>query len=61
MFVLDKLIYGVELGLHFPGTNSPMECVLALWSWEKCQMQVDFVKPLWFLCVNINDGGLLFL
>lgn len=61
MFVLDKLIYEVELGLHFPGTNSPVECVLAVWSWEKCQMQVDFfVKSFLFLSVNINDGGFFF-
>lgn len=59
MFVLDKLIYEVELGLHFPGTNSPVECVLTAWSREKCQMQVGFEKSLQLLSVNINDGGLV--
>lgn len=60
MFVLGKLIYEAELGLHFPGTNSPVEHVPAVWSREKCQMQVDLVKSLQFLSVNINDGGLCF-
>lgn len=60
MFVLGKLIYEVELGLHFPGTNSPVERVPAVWSLEKCQMQVDCVKSLQLLSVNTNDGGLFF-